>query len=24
VHWSFAVQERFIHAYYFAGRPQEA
>ncbi len=24
VHWSFAVQERFIHAYYFAGRPVEA
>ena len=24
VHWSFAVQERFINAYYFAGRPQEA
>ena len=24
VHWSFAVQERFIQAYYFAGRPQEA
>ena len=24
VHWSFAVQERFIHAYYFAGRPPEA
>jgi DNA-binding GntR family transcriptional regulator len=24
VHWSFAVQERFIRAYYFAGRPQEA
>jgi DNA-binding GntR family transcriptional regulator len=24
VHWSFAVQEPFIHAYYFAGRPQEA
>jgi DNA-binding GntR family transcriptional regulator len=24
VHWSFAVQERFIHAYYFAGRAQEA
>lgn len=24
VHWSFAVQERFIHAYYFAGRPSEA
>jgi DNA-binding GntR family transcriptional regulator len=23
VHWSFAVQERFIHAYYFAGRPEE-
>jgi DNA-binding GntR family transcriptional regulator len=23
VHWSFAVQERFIHAYYFAGRPLE-
>ena len=24
VHWSFAVQERFIQAYYFAGRPEEA
>ena len=24
VHWSFAVQERFIQTYYFAGRPQEA
>jgi DNA-binding GntR family transcriptional regulator len=24
VHWSFAVQERFIQAYYFARRPQEA
>jgi DNA-binding GntR family transcriptional regulator len=24
VHWSFAVQERFIHAYYFDGRPSEA
>ena len=24
VHWSFAVQERFIQAYYFAGRPGEA
>jgi len=24
VHWSFAVQERFIHAYYFAGRPSES
>ncbi len=24
VHWSFAVQERFIHAYYFAGRTVEA
>ena len=24
VHWSFAVQSRFIQAYYFAGRPQEA
>jgi DNA-binding GntR family transcriptional regulator len=24
VHWSFAVQERFIHAYYFGSRPQEA
>ena len=24
VHWSFAVQERFIHAYYFAGPPVEA
>jgi DNA-binding GntR family transcriptional regulator len=24
VHWSFAVQERFIQAYYFAHRPQEA
>jgi len=24
VHWSFTVQERFIQAYYFAGRPQEA
>jgi len=24
VHWSFPVQERFIHAYYFGGRPQEA
>jgi DNA-binding GntR family transcriptional regulator len=24
VHWSFAVQERFIHAYYFAGPPPEA
>ena len=23
VHWSFAVQERFIHAYYFAGDPSE-
>ena len=23
VHWSFAVQERFIHAYYFARRPSE-
>jgi DNA-binding GntR family transcriptional regulator len=23
VHWSFAVQERFIHAYYFAGQPSE-
>jgi DNA-binding GntR family transcriptional regulator len=23
VHWSFGVQERFIHAYYFAGRPLE-
>lgn len=23
VHWSFTVQERFIQAYYFAGRPQE-
>jgi DNA-binding GntR family transcriptional regulator len=23
VHWSFRVQERFIHAYYFAGRPLE-
>jgi DNA-binding GntR family transcriptional regulator len=22
VHWSFAVQERFIHAYYFAGPPE--
>jgi DNA-binding GntR family transcriptional regulator len=21
VHWSFAVQERYIHAYYFAGQP---
>ena len=24
VHWSFTVQERFIQAYYFAGRPEEA
>ena len=24
VHWSFTVQERFIQAYYFAARPQEA
>jgi DNA-binding GntR family transcriptional regulator len=24
VHWSFTVQERFIQAYYFAGRTQEA
>jgi DNA-binding GntR family transcriptional regulator len=24
VHWSFAVQERFIHAYYFAGRASES
>jgi DNA-binding GntR family transcriptional regulator len=24
VHWSFAVQERFIHAYYFAGSSAEA
>ena len=24
VHWSFTVQERFIQAYYFPGRPQEA
>jgi DNA-binding GntR family transcriptional regulator len=24
VHWSFRVQERFIHAYYFASRPAEA
>jgi DNA-binding GntR family transcriptional regulator len=24
VHWSFAVQERFIQDYYFARRPQEA
>jgi DNA-binding GntR family transcriptional regulator len=24
VHWSFAVQERFIQAYYFAGSPREA
>jgi DNA-binding GntR family transcriptional regulator len=24
VHWSFTVQERFIHAYYFAGLPTEA
>lgn len=24
VHWSFAVQEPFVQAYYFAGRPQEA
>ena len=23
VHWSFTVQERFIQAYYFAGRPEE-
>jgi DNA-binding GntR family transcriptional regulator len=23
VHWSFNVQARFIHAYYFAGRPSE-
>jgi len=23
VHWSFAVQERFINVYYFAGRPSE-
>ena len=23
VHWSFAVQKRFIHTYYFAGQPQE-
>jgi DNA-binding GntR family transcriptional regulator len=23
VHWSFAVQERFIQTYYFAGQPQE-
>jgi DNA-binding GntR family transcriptional regulator len=23
VHWSFAVQERFIHAYYFASQPPE-
>lgn len=22
VHWSFTVQERFIHAYYFAGTPE--
>jgi DNA-binding GntR family transcriptional regulator len=24
VHWSFAVQRPFIHAYYFGGRPEEA
>jgi DNA-binding GntR family transcriptional regulator len=24
VHWSFAVQERFVHAYYFDGPPAEA
>ena len=24
VHWSFTVQERFIHAYYFAARPQRS
>ncbi len=24
VHWSFTVQERFIHAYYFASPPPEA
>lgn len=24
VHWSFKVQERFIHAYYFASRPAES
>ena len=23
VHWSFAVQQRFIHAYYFAGQSTE-
>lgn len=23
VHWSFAVQERFIHAYYFAAQPSD-
>jgi DNA-binding GntR family transcriptional regulator len=23
VHWSFTVQERFVQAYYFAGRPEE-
>jgi DNA-binding GntR family transcriptional regulator len=24
VHWSFSVQERYIHAYYFASQPPEA
>jgi DNA-binding GntR family transcriptional regulator len=24
VHWSFPVQERFVHRYYFADRPDEA